>query len=57
VVELVYRIDGDVLHTDNPASPHSMSVRIVHGNGDVLVLDFAGAQALLVREGSEFRSL
>ena len=50
VIELVYRVDGDMLHTDNPAAPHSMSVRIVHGQGDVLLLDFAGPQAMLVRE-------
>jgi hypothetical protein len=51
IVALVYRVEGDVLHTDNPAAPHSTSVRIVHGAGDVLLLDFAGAHALLVREG------
>lgn len=50
IIELVYRVDGDTLHTDNPAAPHSMSVRIVHGQGDVLLLDFAGLQAMLVRE-------
>jgi len=50
VIDLVYRLDGDVLHTDNPASPHSMSVRIVHGEGDVLLLDFAGPKAMLIRE-------
>ncbi len=50
IVSLIYRVEGDVLHTDNPAAPHSMSVRIVHGVGDVLMLDFAGAHALLVRE-------
>jgi hypothetical protein len=49
-VDLVYRIEGDVLHTDNPAAPHSMSVRIEHGSGDVLLLDFGGPQAMLVRE-------
>ena len=27
-----------------------MSVRIEHGAGDVLLLDFGGAQAMLVRE-------
>lgn len=51
VVALLYRVEGDVLHTDHPAASHSMSVRIVHGAGDTLLLDFAGAQALLVREG------
>ena len=50
VIELVYRVEGDTLHTDNPAAPHSTSVRIVHGHGDVLLLDFAGPQAMLVRE-------
>lgn len=50
IIDLIYRLDGDVLHTDNPASPHSTSVRIVHGEADVMLLDFAGAQAMLVRE-------
>ncbi len=50
VVDLVYRVDGDLLHTENPEAPHSMSVRIEHGAGDVLLLDFGGAQAMLVRE-------
>ncbi len=50
VIALLYRVEGDVLHTDNPAAPHSMTVRIVHGAGDILLLDFAGAQAMLVRE-------
>lgn len=53
VVELFYRVDGDLLFTDNPSAPHSMIVRIAHGAGDILLLDFAGAQALLVREGSQ----
>lgn len=53
IVALMYRVEGDVLHTDNPAAPHSMHVRIEHGAGDVLLLDFAGAQAMLVREGDE----
>ena len=53
VVELVYRVDGDLLFTDSPASPHSMIVRIEHGSGDVLMLDFAGPRALLVREGRQ----
>lgn len=56
VVALIYRVEGDLLHTDNPASPHATTVRIVHGAGDVLVLDFAGAMALLVREAEQPRS-
>jgi hypothetical protein len=50
VIGLVYRQEGDLLHTDNPTSPHAVTVKIVRGHGDVMVLDFAGAQALLIRE-------
>ncbi|WP_309669242.1 hypothetical protein [Gemmatimonas sp.] len=49
-LDLVYRVDGEMLHTDNPAAPHSMSVRIEHGVGDKLLLDFGGPKAMLVRE-------
>jgi hypothetical protein len=55
VVSLIYRVEGDLLHTDNPAASHTMSVRIVHGAGDILLLDFAGAEALLVRESAPGR--
>lgn len=51
-IDLVYRVDGELLHTDNPAAPHSMSVRMVHGEGDSLLFDFGGPQALLVREAT-----
>ena len=50
VIDLVYRLEGDVLHTANPSAPHSTSVRIVHGEADVMLLDFAGAQAMFIRE-------
>ncbi len=50
VIQLLYRIEGDLLRTDNPAAPHSMSVRIAHGSGDTLLLDFGGPQAILIRE-------
>jgi hypothetical protein len=57
VIELRYRVEGDTLFTDNPSAPHSMSVRFSHGVGDVLMLDFAGALAWLVREdGAALRS-
>ena len=52
VVALVYRVDGEYLHTENPESPHAMSVQMSHGHGDVMVLDFVGPKALLVRESS-----
>lgn len=51
VIALRYRVEGNTLHTENTASLHTMSVRFEHGVGDVLKLNFAGAQAWLVREG------
>lgn len=50
VVPLVYRTTGDLLETDNPAAPHVTSSRFTLGAGDMLILDFAGAQAIFVRE-------
>ena len=50
VVPLLYRTTGDLLETDNPAAPHAMSTRFTLGAGDMLILDFAGAQAMFVRE-------
>jgi hypothetical protein len=50
VVELLYRVDGDVLLTDNPAHPHATAVHFARGEGDVLILDFAGPRAWLIRE-------
>jgi hypothetical protein len=50
VVPLVYRTTGDLLETDNPAASHVMSTRFTRGAGDMLILDFAGAQAIFIRE-------
>ena len=50
VIALVYRVEGDTLHTENPAAPHAMSVRFARGVGDVLLLDFGGPRASFVRE-------
>lgn len=50
VVPLLYRVEGDVLHTDNPATTHEVSTHFAIGAGDVLILDFAGARAWFVRE-------
>lgn len=50
VVPLVYRTTGDLLETDNPAASHVMSTRFALGAGDMLILDFAGAQAIFIRE-------
>lgn len=49
-VALIYRVTGDVLRTDNPAAPHATAVRFRIGAGDVLVLDFAGAEACFLRD-------
>ena len=50
VVSLIYRVEGDVLRTDNPAAPHATATRFALGAGDVLVFDFSGARAWFVRE-------
>jgi hypothetical protein len=50
VVPLIYRTTGDQLETDNPSAPHAMSTRFALGAGDMLILDFAGAHAIFVRE-------
>ena len=50
VIELVYRVDGDVLRTDNPAAPHATATRFGQGAGGVLEFDFAEGRAWFVRE-------
>ena len=47
---LIYRVEGDMLFTDNPAAPHAISSRFWFGEGDVLGVDFAGAVAWFIRE-------
>ena len=47
---LVYRVEGDMLFTDNPSAPHARETRFRFGPGDVLTLDFAGAMAWFIRE-------
>jgi len=47
---MIYRVDGDMLYTDNPSAPHSRETRFWFGPGDVLALDFAGAVAWFLRE-------
>lgn len=47
---LIYRVDGDLLYTDNPAAPHARATRFWFGPGDVLAMDFAGAVAWFIRE-------
>ena len=51
VIPLLYRVEGDVLRTDNPAAPHATATHFHQGAGGVLVFDFASARAVFVREG------
>lgn len=50
VVDLLYRVDGDTLHTENVIEPHGVSVKFAREGEDVLALDFGGASAWLMRE-------
>ena len=50
VLELLYRVEGDLLHTENVITSHSMSVHFSREGEDVLALDFGGASAWLLRE-------
>ena len=47
---LVYRVAGDVLHTESPSAPHAAEVHFALGEGDILVLDFGGPRAWFARE-------
>ena len=50
VISLVYRVEGDILRTENPLAPHATAPPVRQGPGDTLVLDFADSPAVLVRE-------
>lgn len=50
VIMLVYRVEDDILHTDNPVATHRISAHFHFGEGDALIFDFAGAVAYFVRE-------
>ena len=50
VVDLLYRVEGDTLHTENVIEPHVVSVKFAREGEDVLALDFGGASAWLMRE-------
>lgn len=47
---LVYRVEGDLLRTENPLAPHATATPFRRGPGDTLVLDFADSPAVLGRE-------
>jgi hypothetical protein len=50
VVALLYRVEGDLLRTENPLAPHATATPYHRGPADTLVLDFADSPAVLVRE-------
>jgi hypothetical protein len=49
-IALLYRVQDDLLRTENPLAPHATATPIRQGPGDTLVLDFADSPAVLVRE-------
>jgi hypothetical protein len=49
LLHLRYRVTGDELHTESPASSFEMTVHFRIAAGGALVFDFAGAQAWFVR--------
>ena len=49
-VVLLYRVDGDQLHTESPATAHETTAHFAFGEGGALILDFAGARAWFVPE-------
>ena len=54
-IELIYRVEDDLLRTENPFAPHATATPFHQGPADTLVLDFADSPAVLVREHVEAR--
>lgn len=50
VVALWYRVEGDQLHTESPATDHETIAGFAMGEGGALILDFAGAKAWFLPE-------
>lgn len=50
MVPLLYRVDGDLLRTENPLAPHATATPIHQGPGGSLVLDFPDSIAVFLRE-------
>lgn len=48
-IHLVYRVEGNLLHTDHPGSTHEVAARFEFGPGDVLIFDFGGQRAWFIR--------
>jgi hypothetical protein len=50
VLTLWYRVEGDELRTQSPATDHETTARFAFGEGGALILDFAGARAWFLPE-------
>jgi hypothetical protein len=50
VLHLVYRVEGNVLHTEHPDTTHEVTATFAFGPGDALIFDFGGTRAWFVRE-------
>ena len=48
-IPLLYRVEGNELHTEDPKTTHEVVTRFAFGPGDVLIFDFGGAKAWFVR--------
>lgn len=51
-IDLRYRVEGELLHTENPSAPHTMTVKLTLRASGLLELDFGGPKAVLSREPS-----
>ena len=49
-IALVYRVEGNVLRTDNPSAPHAVETHFRLGEAGVLAFDFSGTRAWFVKE-------
>lgn len=50
VLQLVYRVEANVLHTEHPDTTHEVVAAFAFGPGDVLIFDFGGTNAWFIRE-------
>jgi hypothetical protein len=49
-VNMLYRVEGNTLHTEVLETSHQQSAPFSFGPGEVLVFDFAGLRAIFIRE-------
>jgi hypothetical protein len=49
-VRMIFRVEGNTLHTEVLETAHEQSAPFAFGPGEVLIFDFAGRRAIFVRE-------